>query len=142
MSVQTGINGSMRMYYVRHSRARLCQLMAARLFSSRCAVHLCSDYVCSRVTLTSLASVHRDEQLDHQHNNLPQTGSMAQRPSEEDLRPQIGETSAFRKHWASKVSSSELHSNFHFKSISCLLKPLSYWLSKHTTVDGSDVFCV
>jgi hypothetical protein len=68
--------------------------------------------------------------------------SMVQRPNEEDLRPQIGETSAFQKHWASKASSSELHSSFHFKSTSCLPKPLSYWLSERTAVDGSDVSLV
>jgi hypothetical protein len=36
INVQKGMNGSMCMYCVRHSRARLPQLTVARLFSSRC----------------------------------------------------------------------------------------------------------
>jgi hypothetical protein len=95
--------GSMRMYCVRHSRAQLRQLTAARQFSSRGAVRVCNDYTCSRVTLTSMANVQRDEWLDHQHHYLPQMSSMALRPTEEGLSPQIGETSAFQRHWASKV---------------------------------------
>jgi hypothetical protein len=102
VNVQMGINGSMRMYCVRHSRTRLRQLTAARPFSSRGAVRVCNAYTCSRVTLTSMASVQRDERLGHQHHYLPQTSSMAQRPTEEGLSTQIGETSAFQRHWASK----------------------------------------
>jgi hypothetical protein len=91
-----GSSGSMRMYCVRHSRARRRQLTAARQFSSKGAVRVWNYYTCSRVTLTSTASVQRDERIDHQHHYLPQTSRMAQRPTEECLSPQIGETSAFR----------------------------------------------
>jgi hypothetical protein len=98
-----GINGSIRIYYVRQSRARQRQLTAARQLSARGAVRVCRDYTCSWVTLTSMASVEADERLDHQHHYLPQTSSMAQRPTEKSLSPQIGETSDFQRHWASKV---------------------------------------